>query len=299
MSNLIPFEASNLPAYIKSANVADINADLTAHAGTGFPVISIKGKTFAVVRDGERQVLTKEVDGETVPAPSIDVVLIKANKANSKVFYLKGYQDGVEGQKPDCFSNDGVKPDAGVENPQAKSCATCPHNQWGSRISDNGSKGKACADSVRLAVAQPNLLNDPYLLRVPPASIKPLGEYGKMLAKRNVAYNMVVTRVGFVMEEATPKLTFKAMGFLDEASYSKLAEITQGDVVQAILGSGFVADSAPAGEEPIAAPPAAETPAKAKPAKAKTEAPAEKAAPPKDVEVEVPDLDLGNLKFDD
>ena len=30
------------------------------------------------------------------PATSIEVVLIKANKANSKVFYAKGYQEGAE-----------------------------------------------------------------------------------------------------------------------------------------------------------------------------------------------------------
>ena len=60
MSKIIPFDTAsgNLPAYLKQANRAAVNDDLTAHAGTGFPVMSIKGKNFTVVRDGERTVLT-------------------------------------------------------------------------------------------------------------------------------------------------------------------------------------------------------------------------------------------------
>jgi hypothetical protein len=124
MSNIIPFDSGNLPAYLKAANRAVINDDLTAHAGTGFPVISIKGKVFAVVRDGDRNVLPNPNDPDS-PATSIEVVLVKANKGTSKVFYAKGYQEGSENTKPDCFSNEGTKPDASIAVPQAKSCALC------------------------------------------------------------------------------------------------------------------------------------------------------------------------------
>lgn len=308
MSNIIPFESGKLPAYMKAAAVEGLNSDLTAHAGTGFPVISIKGKAFSIVRDGERHVLTKEIDGEQVPAPSIDVVLVKANKANSKVFYLKGFQEGAENQKPDCFSNDGVKPDSSVSAPQAKSCATCKHNQWGSRIGENGGKGKSCQDSVRMAVAQVGQINDPYLLRVPPASIKPLGEYGKMLEKRGVGYNMVVTRIGFVMEEATPKLTFKATGFLDEASYRSVMEVAQEEVVQAILGSSPVIedDSAdppvPSEDDIPGVPPTGKPAPQAKdpePEEKPAKTPKAAKAAPADADVEIPDLDLSNINFDD
>jgi len=305
MSNIIPFESANLPAYLKSANVQGLNDDLTAHAGTGFPIISIKGKVFAVVRDGERTVLTKSVDGEEIPAPSIDVVLIKANKQNSKVFYLKGYQDGAENQKPDCFSNNGTHPDAGIQNPQAKSCAACPHNQWGSKIGDNGGKGKACADSVRMAIATPDLINDPYLLRVPPATIKALGEYGKALAKRGVPYSAVVTKIGFEMDSPTPKLTFKATGFLNDKAFAEVQETAAGDVVQAILGSGFVSEGAPAAEPDSTADLVGEPPKAAKVEAApapKAAAPKAKPAEPKPVapeDTEVPSLDLDDLNFDD
>lgn len=308
MSNIIPFntESGNLPAYLKQANRAQVNDDLTAHAGTGFPIMSIKGKNFTVVRDGERTVLTKEVDGDTMAVQSIEVVLVKANKGTSKVFYLKGYQEGAEAVKPDCFSNEGVKPDASVASPQAKSCAMCPHNQWGSKIGDNGSKGKACQDSVRMAIATPDQINEPYLLRVPPASIKALGEYGKMLAKRGVGYNMVVTRVGFDMESPTPKLTFKPTGLLNDVAYKQVQETIESDTVQSILGSIVPSaneEGAAPDEEPIPeyVPPAKPAPApEPAPAATKPKAAPKPAPAPAPAEPEVDiDLNLDNLNFDD
>jgi hypothetical protein len=307
MSNIIPFDTAsgNLPAYLKSANRVAVNDDLTAHAGTGFPVMSIKGKNFTVVRDGERTVLTKEVDGEKIAVPSIEVVLVKANKGTSKVFYMKGYQEGSEATKPDCFSNTGDKPDASVAEPQAKSCALCPHNQWGSKIGDNGGKGKACQDSVRMAIATADLINDPYLLRVPPASIKSLGEYGKMLAKRGVGYNMVVTRIGFDMESPTPKLTFKPTGLLSDAGYAQVQEVMASDVVQAILGSEGIAAAAaeaapaPADELPVVEVKAAPAPVAEKPKAAPKPKAEPKPEPKPEAQVDIPDLNLDDLNFDD
>jgi hypothetical protein len=305
--NIIPFDqAGKLPAFLKSFDIAALNADLTSHAGGGFPVISIKGKVFAVVRDGERVVLPNPKDPES-PATSIDVVLLKANKGTSKVFYLKGYDPkDSEGAKPDCYSADGVAPAADAANPQAKKCATCAHNQWGSRVTEKGAtKGKACSDTVRMAVAAAGQLNDPMLLRVPPASIKALGEYGQMLAKRGVGYSMVVTKVAFDQEAESPKLTFKPVGFLDDAGFAEVQEMVSSDLVQNILGSSAMATEfqapAVAAEAPEEAPAQAAKPAaKAKPAPVKEDAPAPvaKAAPAAVVEDAI-DFDLGGISFDD
>lgn len=314
--NIIPFDSgSKLPAYLKQVDVATLNSDLTSHAGGGFPAISIKGKVFAVVRDGEREVLRNPKDPDSA-ATSLDVVLLKANKGTSKVFYLKGYNpEQSEGQKPDCYSPDGIAPAADAQNKQAKKCATCPHNQWGSRITEKGaSKGKACNDTVRMAVAAAGLLNDPMLLRVPPASIRALGEYGQTLAKRGVAYNMVVTKIAFDMDAESPKLTFKPVGFLDDAAYAEVQETVESDIVANILGASFNAvEAAPAAEDtevpeeapaPVAKPKPVAKPA---PVEAEEEAPAPVAKPkpaakaaPKPAPVEDDlDLDLDGISFDD
>lgn len=314
--NLIPFESAGLPAYLKGADIASLNADLLSHAGGGFPVISIKGKVFAITRDGERKVLPNPKDPDS-PATSIDVVMIKANKGTSKVFYIKGYDpESSAGQKPDCYSADGIAPAADAQSPQAKTCATCKNNQWGSRITDKGaSKGKACNDTVRMAVSPAGQINDPMLLRVPPASIRAIGEYGQMLAKRGVAYNMVVTKISFDQEAESPKLTFKPVGFLDESAHAEVQEMIGSDIVSNILGSSMqsvvgpevVSEDEAALDAMIAkkqaaapAPEVAEKPAAPKAARKPAEkpAPVAEAAPAADVGGDI-EIDLDGISFDD
>jgi hypothetical protein len=317
--SLIPFESSNLPAHLAGVDIAALNADLMAHAGGGFPVISIKGKVFAVVRDGERVVLPNPKDPDS-PATSIEVVLVKANKDKSKVFYINKYDPNAsdKAQKPDCYSANGSTPAADAEHKQATSCAVCPHNAWGSAVNDKGiaTKGKACQDSVRIAVVPNGQLNDPHLIRVPPASIKSLGEYGQMLAKRGVAYNMVVTKIAFDQEAESPKLTFKPMGFLSAEDYAQVKETLESQTTEDIVGvAGLLGQDAPAeGATP------AEPSVPVAPAAAKVEAPAEpapaptkpKATPKPKVEPkpepvkaiapvvdEDPDLDIDGIDFDD
>jgi hypothetical protein len=297
--NIIPFDSgTNLPSFLKKVDIAALNSDLTAHAGGGFPVISIKGKVFAVVRDGDREIQMNPKDPDSA-ATSLNVVLLKANKGTSKVFYLKGYdKDTSEGQKPDCYSSDGIEPAGDAQNKQAKKCATCAHNQWGSRISEKGAtKGKACSDTVRMAVAPAGQVNDAMLLRVPPASIKALGEYGQMLAKRGVGYNMVVTKVGFDLQAESPKLTFSPVGLLDDEGFAEVQAIVASDVVNSILGASPVA---------LEVTPEAEPEAEAKPAPAPVKAEEKPAAKPKAAAKPKPapveddlDLDLDGINFDD
>ena len=207
--------------------------DLIGSTG-GFPNISIKGKVFHITRGDEKSLITKP--GEDDPAASIEVVVLRANPNNSKVFYASGYQEGSVA-KPDCFSNDGIAPDASSQEPQAKNCATCVHNQWGSKIGDTGRKGKACADSKRLAIATLDAPSDPILLRVPAASLKSLGEYGKMLAARAVRPEVVVTRIGFDYSVAHPALTFKPVGFIGDAGkLSEIKESSESELVAQIVG---------------------------------------------------------------
>lgn len=295
MSNIIPFESSNLPAYL--TNNTGAPDELSSFAGGGFPIMSIKGKVFAISRDGARQVLPNPKDPDS-PATAIDVVVVKANAGRSKVFYSGGYSEGGDAKKPDCFSNTGDRPDASVERPQSNNCATCKHNQWGSKIGDNGGKGKACQDSVRIAIAAPNQINDPMLLRVPPASIKSLGELGSMCSKRGTKSYKVITKIAFDLQSPTPKLLFKPVGFLDEASVQAVEQMRESDVVNNILGGGHSHEASPA----IAAPQPAEDAPAPKPVAKKAEPKPEPAPVKKSVEVSDIDmggLDLDGLNFDD
>jgi len=234
-NDMIAIKAKGLPAHL--LDKAQNENKFGAAVGTGgFPHVSIKGKVFHITRGDETTLVTKGDDGE--PAVSLLAVIVATNPGVSKVYYDTGYEEGSSA-KPTCFSNNGTTPSADAENPQAKKCAVCPHGQWGSRITDNGGKGKACSDSMRLAVSPPDQLNDPMLLRVPAASLKTLGQYGAHLAKRGVGPQHVITKIGFDYEVAHPSLTFKAMGFVDAEQLEEveLVLVDEAEIIGKITGT--------------------------------------------------------------
>lgn len=245
-AQIIPFSMDALPAHI--FNQFEMSDDLSRGVSAGgFPSISIKGKEFAIVRDGNRVPVTKRnEEGEEEVARYIDVVIVRANPNVSKVFYEGSFTEGSDA-KPSCYSNDGHAPAADAEDPQCKSCSVCPHNQWGSRITENGGKAKACADSRRLALSAIGTIKDPMLLRVPAASLKELAEYNKLLQMKGVPYPSVVTRIGFQKGVAYPALVFKPIGFLDAVSAQEVVDVRDTDLVQQIVGT----QAAPARSAPV------------------------------------------------
>ena len=264
MSNLIPFDSAKLPASIAKAFSISFDDFSTGQKG-GFPVISIKGKVFHIKRGDEKTLVTKpDSDGE--PAASLEVIVLKTHPGVAKTYYSKGFSEGSV-EKPDCYSNDGTAPAADAQSPQAKKCAACPHNQWGSKITEDGKKGKSCADVKRLAVAPAGQINDPMLLRVPAASLKTWDQYVDLLKKRGVPPPAVVTKVGFDYTVAHPALTFKPIGFIDEAMAVEVKEVLDTDVVQNVIGGTPTAAEVDNGE--VDTPKAA-----AKPAPVEEEAPA-------------------------
>ena len=245
MSNLIPFDSAKLPASIAKAFNISFDDFSTGQKG-GFPVISIKGKVFHIKRGDEKTLVTKpDSDGE--PAASLEVIVLKTHPGVAKTYYSKGFSEGSV-EKPDCYSNDGTAPAADAQSPQAKKCAACPHNQWGSKITEDGKKGKSCADVKRLAVAPAGQINDPMLLRVPAASLKTWDQYVDLLKKRGVPPPAVVTKVGFDYTVAHPALTFKPVGFIDEAMAVEVKEVLDTDVVQNIIGGAPTAAEVDNGE---------------------------------------------------
>ena len=251
MSDMIAIKSSKLPAHLKGVAKV-VNPFASAVKQGGFPVVSIKGKVFHIQRGDERTLVTKP-DSDDEPASSIEVVILASNPNKSKVYYESGYEQGSTA-KPTCYSNDGVGPAADAEEPQAKKCATCPHNQWGSRITDNGGKGKACGDSMRLAIAPAGQINDPMLLRVPAATLTVLGQYGAQLAKRGVEPKHVITKISFDYSVAHPAMTFKAVRFVEEEEMESVDATLrdEAEIIAQITGVSetpasveHVADSAP------------------------------------------------------
>ena len=232
-NSIIPFAPK--PAALRQSAVSAINSALSNGVGSGgFPVISIKGKVFHIARGDSRTLVTKP--GEDDPAASLEVVIIAANANTSRVFYERGFEEGSV-DKPTCYSNNGKSPEADAQSPQAKTCASCVHAAFGSKVSESGQKGFACANSRRLAVAPVGQLNDPMLIRVPGASLKSLAQYAKELDGHGYAFTEVVTKVGFDYSVAHPALVFRAVGILPVEAQQEVTMLATSDTVAQILGT--------------------------------------------------------------
>jgi pyruvate/2-oxoglutarate dehydrogenase complex dihydrolipoamide acyltransferase (E2) component len=294
MSNLVPLSKNQLPAHLRrGADTARaVSTELSAGVTAGFPIISYRGKVWRVRKGGEE---INYVDQSGDPIQSIELVLVKSNKMPSKTFYKSKYKEG-DNAAPTCWSSDGIKPDAGVKEPQHNACATCPHNQWGSRISEDGKKGRACSDVRRMAVVFADELRRKgtdshlFLMRVPPASLNPLKDYAeKVLGPAGVEYFAVATRVGFDSAASHPKLTFRvatennAPRFLSEEEYEAVCTLRDSEDAHRILSEApEFAEAGTTGGDEGTAKAAEETPAPA-PAPAKRA----KARPADEEDVEV------------
>jgi len=291
MSNeLSILEGKKLPAHLQGGD-ADFD-DWASGTGMSFPVISTKSKIWRVKRGDESEIITRDIDGEAEPVSKLVLVVLKANKGVARTYYEDGYTEGSE-DKPTCYSNDGVAPAADAENKQCKTCAACPHSQWGSVITENGKQGKACSEVKRLAVARGDMLNDPMLMRVPPTSLRNWDNYVSKLIKRGLTPNKVITQVSFDPEVSHQLLVFKAVDFVSDEQFAEIMAVSQEAIVDQIIGAGpvpVVADDGDAAEEKPAAK------AKAKP-KAKPKAKAK--AKPKPAEPEEPELDLDGDEGED
>ncbi len=270
---------TDLPAHIRELQQKNDVGDWGTGQSTGFPVISIKGSKFHVRRGDETKLITTS-DGET-PAISLPLIIVKTHAGLAKTFFEETYVEGSD-SKPTCYSVDGVAPAADSEERQAKSCSTCPHNQWGSRITETGTKAKRCSDVKRLAVSSPNQINDPMLLRVPPSSLKKWNEYTSLLAKRGCTPTHVITKVSFEPNVAYPSINFDAIEFVSDSMVGELELVMEDDLLDTIVGTNqggehYSVDDVPAHKEDKTPPPAKKKAAK-KPKQIKSEKSAAAAA---------------------
>lgn len=298
-TSLIPTNIQ-VPAHLatrigqQSALAASLAAGLAS--GESYPRISLKGSRFRIVEGKTETVLDQT---------KLNVVIVGANPRLSKTYYAKQWDPNDEPSGPDCFSLDGIGPDASVQNPENDLCASCPMNAWGSKISPNGQQIKACADQKRLAIVAAEDPTGPvYLLQVTPAALKGLNQYQKELTVRGIPVEVVKTVLSFDTDASFPKLKFGFGGFLEAETQGAVDGLFGSDQVLEITGEKTnsrpvevpvqVARPAPVApkpapvevvEEPVAPAPEAAAPkrgfgaAKAAEEEAPAPAPAPKAAP--------------------
>jgi hypothetical protein len=122
-------------------------------------------------------------------------------------WYATGMDEATEEDRmPDCWSVDGkaAKDKVGA----TKFCEGCPLNEWGS---GEGGRGKACANRHRLYVLTEQAAL-PYILELPPTSMKNLSPY---------IYSLVMNRKRPSWSVLT-KITLKKAQSRDGITYSEL-----------------------------------------------------------------------------
>lgn len=220
-----------------------VENNLSAGIQASFPLLGFAGKAWQIRYRGEKHTLMR-ADGDG-PVNSVELVILKAAGVVSKTYYENSYVDGSI-EAPDCFSTNGITPEITSKKRQAASCAVCPHNAWGSRPplkpGDPPRKGKACADTKRLAVVMLNQLTNggsemmgAMLLRVPPASLQEVAMYGVNMTRHGYPEYSIATRVAFDTKEVFPKLLFTAIRPLSEEEGAIVLALREGEQVDRVL----------------------------------------------------------------
>jgi hypothetical protein len=238
MATEIETQNVNVPSYIRAAN-----GNLDDFGEAGYPVISIKGKVFHLIENGEHFLLRgfddNGVFGRGEPLTKLNVVIFAygpPGRASGRLFYATGYQPNSS-EKPTCLSMDGTYPDEHGTSPQAARCDLCPRMQLGSGATEINPKARACKSVKRLAVALEGNLTKPYLLRVPGASIIGLYNYLDALRRNDIPSSYsVVTEVSFDHEFATPRLKFGLASFLPESLFLVAAKMARAPLASRITG---------------------------------------------------------------
>ena len=209
MANEVSLFQQAVPDYAKEAQLDDMTKALGG--STGLKRISIRGKRFRLVVNGEE--ITKS------NSDAMNIVVVNGTRYVSRKFYAGAYVPG-ESAPPDCWSNDGEKPDASIETPQHSNCQDCPKNIKGSGQGDS----RACRFEKRLAVVlADDIGGSVYQLLLPSKSYfgksdntnaMPFEQYAKYVASQGYNINMIVTEMKMDEDSDQPQLTFRAVGFL-------------------------------------------------------------------------------------
>lgn len=233
MSNLTIID-QNLPDFLQTAGVSELTKQLAGKSGV--KRIVPKNGIFRKMVGGEEM---GKVKG------AINVVIVNASPKVGRIFYAKAWRPDAEPTAPDCFSNDGVTPDAGANNPQASACNDCPQNIKGSGMGNS----KACRYSRRIAMVLEEdfgtaLEGEVYQMNLASKSLfgDSVGDkthtfenYSKYLANNGKSIDHVVTQVSFNEENDNQSVLFTATRFINKNEYDVTSKVSARPEIQKMV----------------------------------------------------------------
>lgn len=283
-----------LPAHLRGYKGPLAKTNEQAKVAMGMPQpprISTRGKVFRLVLDGqEKPLMQKNEDGDMVPVPGINVVVVATNKGKYKTYFGDRKYNDDESAPPICYSFDGETPSPHAEQPQSASCATCKHNVFGSKITDQGNKTRACADNKLIAVLEAgavtkqldretNILANAFRFKIPTTGLNRSREDRKKNPNRRdtswmemlevldhypagaLSVSTIVTRITFDNEADYPLPRFRPVRPLTEEELAFVeARVNDPDVIEAVTEQGGTAPAKGDDEEFESPPPKAALP---------------------------------------
>jgi hypothetical protein len=278
MSNVALFN-NQLPDYLKEVQLDDVTKAL-AGGDSQTKRIALGANKFVLKVNG--------TEISKTPTNKLEVVIVNASKHVSRTFYAKAWDPKGDVAPPDCWSNDGDKPDPTAKDPQSASCIGCQQDINGSGQGNT----KACRKNRRVAVALASDLDgDVYQMTLQSKSIfydmkdpgdlehMPFNQYAKYVGSQGYNLNTLVTEMRFDEDSTVGKLFFRPVRFLEKHEWD--VSVKQGDSTaakNAVTMSVASGDNKPK----LAAPtPAKEAPAAAEPEIAEPTKRADKKAEPK------------------
>ena len=233
MSNITILN-QDLPDFLQTAGVSELTKQLAGKSGV--KRIVPKNGIFRKMVGGEEM---GKVKG------NLDVVIVSASPKVGRIFYAKAWTPDADPTAPDCFSNDGIAPDAGATAPQSSRCDSCGQNIKGS----GQGTSKACRYSRRIAV---NLVEDfgtslegeVYQLNLASKSLfgesvgdntHPFESYTKYLANNGKSLDYVVTQLSFNEENDNQSVLFTPTRFINKGEYAVTSEVAKKPEVQKMV----------------------------------------------------------------
>lgn len=211
--------SADMPDYLKGGNVNMGDVDSAAASSLSVPRISLKGKMFRLIENGEEVDKVKERLNVTIVGVEPEA------GANIKTFYANGYTPNSN-EPPTCSSENGINPAPWVlqQNRQSNHCQTCPKNVFGSAKSPTGKATKACRDSKRIWV---KVASDPadfkqrvtYGLNITVSSLRAFADYGRLLKSMGAPMHAAITSLVMDEEAEYPQLTFEVAGWLAQSEF--------------------------------------------------------------------------------
>ena len=233
MSNIALLN-QDLPDFLQTAGVSELTKQLAGK--TGAKRIVPKNGIF-------RKMVGSEEMGKV--KGNLDVIVVNASPKVGRIFYAKAWTPDADPSAPDCFSNDGISPDAGAASPQSSRCDSCAQNIKGS----GQGTSKACRYSRRIAV---NLVEDfgtslegeVYQLNLASKSLFGEGagdnthtfeNYTKYLANNGKSLDYVVTQLSFNENNDNQSILFTPVRFINKQEYAVTSEVAKKPEVQKLV----------------------------------------------------------------